>query len=75
MTNPHLPGNGTSTEKSFVYHKASVGHAADTSGMDNAVGYDDEQDYSYARCSMFMGAVMLQGDGVVEITADGSNYA
>jgi len=75
ITHPNLPGKGTSSEKSFLYHKSAVGHAADTGGMSSSVGYDDEQDYSYARCSMFMGGVMLQGDGVVELLADGSNYA
>jgi len=72
---PNLPGKGTSSEKSFLYHKSSVGHAVDTKGMQNVVGYDDEQDYSYARCSQFMGAVLLQTSGVVDITADGSAYA
>lgn len=75
VEHPNLPGKGTSSEKSFMYHKSAVGHAADTAGMQNAVGYDEEQDYSYARCSMYMGAVLLQNSGVVVITADGSAYA
>jgi len=72
---PNLPGKGTSSEKSFLYHKSAIGHAADTSGMQTPVGYDEEQDYSYARCSMYMGAVLLQNAGIVVVTADGSNYA
>ena len=72
---PNLPGKGTSSEKSFLYHKNAVGHAADTSGMQSPVGYNEEQDYSYARCSMYMGAVLLQNSGIVDITADGSAYA
>lgn len=75
VEHPNLPGKGTSSEKSFMYHKSAIGHAANTGGMDSAVGYDDEQDYSYARCSMFMGAKLLQNAGVVVITADGSAYA
>lgn len=75
IEHPNLPGKGTSSEKSFLYHKNSVGHAADTSGMQSPVGYDEEQDYSFARCSLYMGAVMLQTAGVVDITADGSAYA
>lgn len=75
ITHPNLPGKGTTTEKSFLYHKSAIGHAANTGGMNSAVGYDDEQDYSFARCSMFMGAKVLQGDGIVEIQADGSAYA
>ena len=75
VEHPNLPGKGTSSEISFLYHKKAIGHASDTSGMQSAVGYEDEQDYSYARCSMYMGAVLLQNSGVVVITADGSNYA
>ena len=75
VEHPNLPGKGTSSEKSFLYHKSAVGHAADVSGMQSPVGYDEEQDYSYARCSMNMGSVLLQNSGVVVITADGSAYA
>lgn len=75
IEHPNLPGKGTSSEISFMYHKSAIGHAADTGGMSSAVGYDDEQDYSYARCSMYMGPKLLQNAGVVVITADGSAYA
>lgn len=75
IVHPRLPGNGTSAEKCFMYHKTAIGHAADVSGMANAVGYDDEQDYSYARCSMYMGSKLLQNSGVVVINHDGSAFA
>lgn len=75
VEHPNLPGKGTSSEINFLYHKNAIGHAADTSGMQSPVGYDEEQDYSYARCSMYMGAVLLQNAGVVVVTADGSAYA
>lgn len=75
ISHPNLPGKGTSSEKSFLYHKSAIGHAADTSGMQNVVGYDDEDDYSYARCSMYMGSILMQNSGVVVITHDGSGRA
>lgn len=75
IVHPNLPGKGTNAEKCFMYHKTAIGHAADVSGMSNAVGYDDEQDYSYARCSMYMGSKLLQNSGVVVINHDGSAYA
>jgi hypothetical protein len=68
IEHPNLPGKATTSEISFLYHKSAIGHAADTGGMQNVVGYDEEQDYSYARCSMYMGAVLLQNAGVVVIT-------
>jgi len=72
---PNLPGKGTSSEKSFMYHKSAIGHAANTDGMDSMVGFDEEQNYSWARCTIFMGAVLMQNAGVVVITHDGSAYA
>jgi hypothetical protein len=75
VEHPYLPNKGTTSETSFLYHKSAVGHAIDTSGIQSPVGYDQEQDYSYARASAYMGALVLQNSGIVVITADGSAYA
>jgi hypothetical protein len=75
LEHPNLPGKATSSEKSFLYHQTSIGHAADKAGLKSPVGYDEEQDYTWARCSMFMGAKLLQNAGDVVITHDGSAYA
>ncbi len=75
IEHPNLPGKGTSSEKSFMFHKSAIGHAADTAGMQSEVGRNNEQDYSWARCTMFMGAKVLQVAGIVDITHDGSAYA
>ena len=74
IVHPNLPGKGTNAEKCFLYHQSAVGHAVDTGGMNTAVGYDDEQDYSYARCTCFMGTQILQNSGVVVMNHDGSAY-
>jgi hypothetical protein len=75
VEHPNLPGKGTTSEKSFMYHKTSIGHAADTAGLESVVGYDQEQAYSYARASMNQGATLLQNTGVAVFTHDGSAYA
>lgn len=75
VAHPNLPGKATSSESSYMYHKSAVGHAADKSTLSSAVGYDDEQDYSFARATMYMGAKLLQNSGVVEIISDGSARA
>jgi hypothetical protein len=72
---PNLPGAGTNAEKCFMYHRNAIGHAADVAGMKTPVGYDEEQDYSFARASIFMGAKLLQNSGVVVINHDGSAFA
>lgn len=75
IEHPNLPGKGTTGEKSFLYHKSAIGHAADVGGMQTPVGYDEEQDYSFARVTLYMGAKLLQAAGVVEIAHDGSARA
>lgn len=75
VEHPGLPGRGTSSENTYLYHKSAIGHAADTAFIKTPVGYDEEQDYSWARASVFMGAKLLQNAGIVVITHDGSAYA
>lgn len=75
IEHPNLPGKGTNAEKSFLYHKSAIGHAIDTAGIQSPVGYDEEQDYSYARATAYMGAKLLQTTGVVLLNHDGSAYA
>lgn len=74
IVHPKLPGRGTSAEKCFLYHKSAIGHAANTDGMNVAAGYNEEDDYYWARSSIFMGSKLLQNPGVVVINHDGSAY-
>lgn len=75
IEHPNLPNRGTSTESSFVFHKTAIGHAIDTAGIQSPVGLDEEQAYSWARCSAYMGALVLQNAGIVVVTHDGTAYA
>ena len=74
LEHPNLPGKATASEKSFLFHKTAAGHAANSGGLSTAVGYNDEQDYTYARTSCFMGALLLQNAGIVVMTTDGTVY-
>lgn len=70
---PNLTGVGTASEKCYFFHRDAIGSAFDAGeGMNTAVGYDDEQDYSYARCSSFTGAKLLQQSGIVQFLHDAS---
>ena len=70
---PNLTGVGTSSEKCYFYHRDSIGSAFDSGeGLNTAIGYDDEQDYSYARASSFTGAKLLQQSGIVQFLHDAS---
>lgn len=74
-THTALPGAGTASETLFVFHRNAIGLARDMDNLNVAAGYDDQDDYYYARASMFMGSTLLQSDGVCKIRHDGSAYA
>jgi hypothetical protein len=75
VAHPNLPGRGTTSEKSFLFHKSAIGQAMNVTGLESTVGYDEEQNYSFARTSVFAGAKLLQNAGIVVVTHDGSAYA
>lgn len=71
----NLTGLGTNAEKCYMYHKSAIGHAMDVKSIQSLADYDQEQDYSWARTSGYMGAKLLQSKGVVLMRHDGSKYA
>jgi hypothetical protein len=75
VEHPNLTGVGTSTEKCYLFHRNAIGHAVDKAGLQSPVGYDEEQDYSWARASVYMGSKLLQNSGVVLMRHDGSALA
>lgn len=74
IEHPNLPGVGTSAEKCFLYHKSAIGHGCDMTRIATSAGYDEEQDYSFARATAYMGSKLLQNAGVVVINHDGSAF-
>jgi hypothetical protein len=76
IRHPNLTGVGTSTEKCYIFHRAAIGHAMETGeNLKTAIGYDEEQDYSFARASGFFGSKLLQNTGIVQMKHDGSAFA
>ena len=75
IVHPNLTGKGTNAEKCVMYHKNAIGHACDMESIATAAGYEEEQDYSFARATAFMGSKLLQNSGVVIMNHDGSAYA
>lgn len=75
MVHTALPGAGTSSETLFVFHRNAIGLAKNMEDMSVSADYNDEDDYYYARASIFMGAKILQNTGICCIRHDGSGYA
>ena len=74
IEHPDLPGVGTNAEKCFLYHATAIGHAAPSDLIQTFAGYDERHDQSWARCSAYMGAKLLQNAGVVVMNHDGSAF-
>jgi hypothetical protein len=74
IVHPNISGAATAAELCYAFHRSAIGHAANTAGLATPVGYDEEQDYSWARASIYMGSKLLQNSGVVKVTHDGSAY-
>lgn len=75
IVHPALPGQGTANETTFTFHKSAIGHAYNASNLEAVAGYDQEQDYSWSRCSIYMGSQLLQNSGVVLDAHDASALA
>lgn len=71
---PRLSGAASATEKCFAFHKNAIGHAVNTGEMDVKAGYNEEDDYYFARSTIFMGSKILQTKGVVQVNHDGSAF-
>jgi hypothetical protein len=74
IVHPSITGKGTSLEYCFLYHRNAIGHAVNTGEIQALAGYHEEQDYSWARTTTFMGSKLLQNSGVVVMKHDGSAY-
>ena len=70
-----LPGAATNAEKCFIYHKTALGHAINSGGIQTQVGYNEENDYSFARTTVYMGSQVLQNEGIIVVNHDGSGFA
>lgn len=75
IVHQNLPGAGTADETVLFYHKDAIGHAADSKSLNTAIGYDEKNDFSWARATIFMGSLLLQNEGVIVGSHDGSLYS
>ena len=69
-----VSGVGTNAEKCFIYHRNALGYAVNVGEEKIAIGYDEKQDISWSRATIYHDAALLQNSGVVVINHDGSAY-
>jgi hypothetical protein len=69
-----ITGIGTASELCYIFHRNAIGYAVNMGEDSIHVGYDEKQDLSWTRASVFHGAKLLQNNGVIKITHDGSAF-
>jgi hypothetical protein len=67
-----LTGMGTASETCIFYHKNSIGHAVDKENIQVFGGYNEEDDYYFARTSLYHNALLLQNDGIYKYIHNGA---
>lgn len=69
-----VTGAGTSQELCYMWHRAALGYAVNVGEDSVSIGYDDKQDTSWSRATVFHGAKILQNTGIVQMKHDGSAF-
>jgi hypothetical protein len=72
MMHPRLTGVGTSSTTMFIWHRDAIGHAIDSRGIQAYVGFDEQQDESWQRHTVYHAAKILQNSGIVKVVHDDS---
>lgn len=65
---PLLPGVGTSTCTTFLYHRNALGCARPSSEIMYTAGFDDQHHYHFASGTVKAAAKVLQNGGIIKVT-------
>lgn len=74
LVSSRVTGLGTASEICYMYHRNAIGYAVSVGEEKIAAGYDEKQDTSWSRATVYHGAKILQNNGIVKITHDGSAF-
>lgn len=66
IVDPNLPGVGTSSSTSYIWHRRAVGAAMPTSQIRYSAGYDDQDHYHYCSSTLKAGTKILQQSGILK---------
>ena len=74
IVSSRLTGIGTSSELCYMFHRNAIGYAVNLGEEKIEADYDKKQDVSWSRATVYHGAKILQNNGIVKITHDGSAF-
>jgi len=69
-----VTGVGTATELCYMFHRDAFGYAVNIGEDSIHIGYDEKQDISWSRATIFHGPKILQNTGIVQLKHDGSAF-
>jgi hypothetical protein len=73
IVSARVSGVGTSTELCYMWHRDALGYAVNVGEDSIYIGYDEKQDVSWSRATIYHAAKILQNTGIVQLKHDGSN--
>ena len=74
IVSSRVTGIGTASEVCYMFHRSAIGYAVNVGEEKIAASYDEKQDTSWSRATVYHGAKILQNTGIVKITHDGSAF-
>ncbi|MCZ3377428.1 phage capsid protein [Rhizobium sp. AG207R] len=74
IVSSRITGLGTANELCYMYHRSAIGYAINVGEEKIAVGYDEKQDASWSRATVYHGPKILQASGIVQMVHDGSAF-
>jgi Phage capsid protein len=75
FTSSLISGISTATELCYMWHRDAIGYAVNVGEDKIALGYDEQQDKSWTRATIYHAAKILQNTGIVQLKHDGSASA
>lgn len=75
IASPLVSGLGTTAELCYMWHADALGYAVNAGEEKIALGYDEKQDTSWTRATIYDVAKITQNAGIVQIKHDGSAFA
>lgn len=74
IVSSRLTGLGTASEICYMYHRNAIGYAVNVGEEMIDAGYEAKQKKSWSLASVYHGAKVLQNNGIIKITHDGSAF-
>jgi len=74
IESPLVTGVGTASELCYMYHTDALGYACNSGDVKFEADYDKKQDTSWTRASVYHAAKILQNNGIIKWTHDGSAF-